>query len=120
MLAMLGIWYMNFFGANSHAIIPYAHRLRYLIPYIQQMEMESNGKSVGLDGNQVKYATSPVIFGEEGVIGQHAYHQLLHQGQHLIPVDFIVAGHSTPGYPSRCFTRQCVKPGASTNAWQNI
>ncbi len=91
-LALLGIWYMNFFGATAQAIIPYSHRLRYFIPYVQQAEMESNGKSVGLAGQAIRYATGPVLFGEEGVIGQHAYHQLLHQGQHLIPVDFILVG----------------------------
>jgi glucose-6-phosphate isomerase len=92
LLALLGIWYMNFFGTTAHAIIPYAHRLRYLIPYLQQADMESNGKSVNVVGHHINYTTSPVLFGEEGVIGQHAYHQLLHQGQHLIPVDFILVG----------------------------
>lgn len=93
-LALLGIWYTNFFGATAHAIIPYAHRLRYLIPYLQQADMESNGKSVSLDGEEIDYNTGPVIFGEEGLIGQHAYHQLLHQGRLLIPADFIVVGKS--------------------------
>jgi glucose-6-phosphate isomerase len=90
LLALLGIWYNNFFSANVQAIVPYAHRLRYFIPYLQQAEMESNGKRVSQHGEDLTYATGPVIFGEEGVIGQHAYHQLLHQGQHLIPVDFIL------------------------------
>lgn len=90
LLALLGIWHMNFFGAQAHAIVPYSHRLRYLVPYLQQAEMESNGKSVALTGNAVNYMTSPVLFGEEGAIGQHSYHQLLHQGKHLIPVDFIL------------------------------
>jgi glucose-6-phosphate isomerase len=90
LLALLGIWYRNFFGASTQAIIPYAHRLRYLIPYLQQADMESNGKRVSLEGIELSYNTGPILFGEEGVIGQHAYHQLLHQGQHLIPVDFIL------------------------------
>ena len=90
LMAMFGIWYMNFFEARAHAIVPYSHRLRYLIPYLQQAEMESNGKSVDIDGKPLTYATSPILFGEEGVIGQHAYHQLLLQGQHFIPVDFIL------------------------------
>lgn len=91
-LALLSIWYTNFFGSNVQAIIPYAHRLRYLISYLQQMEMESNGKSRNLNGEQISYSTGPVIFGEEGCNGQHAYHQLLLQGNHLIPVDFILVG----------------------------
>lgn len=93
-LALLGIWYTNFFASDVHAIIPYAHRLKYLIPYLQQADMESNGKSVSLDGETIDYSTGPVIFGEEGLIGQHAYHQLLHQGRQLIPADVIVVGKS--------------------------
>jgi glucose-6-phosphate isomerase len=89
-LALLGIWYNNFFDSHLQAIIPYAHRLRYFIAYLQQADMESNGKAVDSQGHPVDYATGPVIFGEEGVIGQHAYHQLLHQGNHFIPTDFIV------------------------------
>jgi len=93
-LALLGVWYRNFFGATTHALIPYAHRLRFLIPYLQQTEMESNGKNIASDGKALNYATGPVLFGEEGVIGQHAYHQLLHQGQHLIPADLIIVKNS--------------------------
>jgi glucose-6-phosphate isomerase len=93
LLALLSIWYMNFFGATAEAIIPYAHRLRYFIPYLQQVAMESNGKSVNVDGDSTSYTTGPILFGEEGVIGQHAYHQLLHQGKHLVPVDFILVNH---------------------------
>lgn len=92
LLALLSIWYVNFFHASIQAIVPYSHRLRYLIPYLQQATMESNGKSTSMSGHGIDYATSPVIFGEEGISGQHAYHQLLHQGQHLIPVDFILLG----------------------------
>jgi glucose-6-phosphate isomerase len=92
LLAMIGVWYQNFFDARVQAIIPYAHRLRYLIPYLQQADMESNGKGVDMSGNLLDYPTGPVLFGEEGVIGQHAYHQLLHQGKHFIPADFIVVG----------------------------
>lgn len=95
LLGLLTIWYMNFFGTSVQAIIPYSHRLRYLIPYLQQAEMESNGKSVNASGNPIQYSTSPVLFGDEGCSGQHTYHQLLHQGQHLIPVDFIIAGNQT-------------------------
>lgn len=91
-MALLGIWYNNFLGCQAQAIIPYAHRLRYLIAYLQQAEMESNGKSTDLHGQKIGYTTGPVIFGEEGCNGQHAYHQLLLQGNHVIPVDFILVG----------------------------
>jgi len=91
-LAMLGIWYINFFGAQAQAIVPYSHRLRSLITYLQQTTMESHGKSVDLNGNPIAYTAGSVLFGEEGCDGQHAYHQLLHQGQQFIPVDFILTG----------------------------
>jgi glucose-6-phosphate isomerase len=94
LMAMLGVWYVNFFHANAQAIVPYTHRLRYFIPYLQQVGMESNGKRTSLNGRLLPYATGPVLFGEEGCNGQHAYHQLLHQGQHLIPVDFIMVGNA--------------------------
>ncbi|RDI46528.1 glucose-6-phosphate isomerase [Aquicella lusitana] len=96
LLALLTVWYLNFFGARAQAIVPYAHRLRYLVPYLQQAEMESNGKCIRSDSSHILYATGPVIFGEEGCNGQHTYHQLLHQGQHLIPVDFILIGKMSP------------------------
>jgi glucose-6-phosphate isomerase len=95
LLALLGIWYINFFDSPAHAIIPYADRLRYLIPYLQQADMESNGKSVDLNGHPISYRTGPIIFGEEGINGQHAYHQALHQGQLLIPADFILVASPT-------------------------
>jgi glucose-6-phosphate isomerase len=85
---------MNFFGATAQALVPYAYRLRHFIPYLQQADMESNGKNIGLTGHPIAYNTSSVLFGEEGCIGQHTYHQLLHQGQHLVPVDFILLGKS--------------------------
>lgn len=91
-LAMLGVWYINFFGAKAQAVVPYSHRLRSLITYLQQTTMESHGKSVDLNGNTIAYSAGSVLFGEEGCDGQHAYHQLLHQGQQLIPVDFILTG----------------------------
>lgn len=92
LMGLIGIWYINFFGSNAHAIAPYTYRLRDLIPYLQQADMESNGKSINLGGEQISYTSGPVIFGEEGCNGQHSYHQLLHQGKHLIPVDFILIG----------------------------
>ena len=94
-MALLGIWYINFFAANNHAIIPYAHYLHYLRHYFQQADMESNGKHTTHEGLPIDYATGPIIWGEQGCNGQHAFHQLLHQGQHFIPVDFILAGKSS-------------------------
>ncbi|WP_068828226.1 glucose-6-phosphate isomerase [Pseudomonas sp. BMS12] len=90
LLALLGIWYGNFWGAQSHAILPYDHYLRNITKHLQQLDMESNGKSVRQDGSPVSCATGPVIWGGVGCNGQHAYHQLLHQGTELIPADFIV------------------------------
>jgi glucose-6-phosphate isomerase len=88
-LAMLGIWNSNFLGTSTHAVIPYVHRLRYLPAYLQQLEMESNGKSVTRDGDAVQHATAPVVWGEPGTNSQHSFFQLLHQGGRLVPLDFI-------------------------------
>jgi glucose-6-phosphate isomerase len=98
LLALIGIWHTNFFAAHSHVIAPYSQRLRYLIPYLQQAGMESNGKMVNHQHEKVTCQTSPVIFGEAGCNAQHTYHQLLHQGTHLIPIDFILVKNakSTP------------------------
>jgi glucose-6-phosphate isomerase len=93
-LGLLGIWYNNFMGADSQAIIPYDHYLRGLPAHLQQLDMESNGKSVDINGTPVDYATGPIIWGGAGANGQHAYHQLLHQGTRLSPVDFIIPLHS--------------------------
>jgi glucose-6-phosphate isomerase len=93
-LALLGIWYNNFFNAHSYAILPYDDYLHYLPSYLQQADMESNGKSVTKDGKPVEYATGPIIWGGVGTNGQHAFHQLLHQGTPLVPIDFIVPLHS--------------------------
>jgi glucose-6-phosphate isomerase len=90
LLALLGIWYGNFWGAQSHAILPYDHYLRNITKHLQQLDMESNGKSVRQDGSPLSTASGPVIWGGVGCNGQHAYHQLLHQGTQLIPADFIV------------------------------
>jgi glucose-6-phosphate isomerase len=89
-MALLSVLYGNFHGAQSHVILTYDHYLRGLPAYFQQLDMESNGKSVTLDGTDVDYSTGPVIWGGEGTNGQHAYHQLLHQGTALIPADFIM------------------------------
>ena len=88
-LALLGIWYGNFWGADSHAILPYDQYLHRFAAYFQQGDMESNGKRVDRHGAPVDYATGPVIWGEPGTNGQHAFYQLLHQGTRLIPADFI-------------------------------
>jgi glucose-6-phosphate isomerase len=90
LLALLGVWYGNFWGAQSHAILPYDHYLRNITKHLQQLDMESNGKSVRQDGSPATTDTGPVIWGGVGANGQHAYHQLLHQGTQLIPADFIV------------------------------
>ncbi len=88
-LALLGIWYVNFFGAATHAILPYDQYMHRFAAYFQQGDMESNGKTVDRNGNRVDYATGPVIWGEPGTNGQHAFYQLIHQGTQLIPADFI-------------------------------
>jgi glucose-6-phosphate isomerase len=89
-LALLGVWYNNFFGAQTHAILPYDQYLHRFAAYFQQGDMESNGKSVDRNSNKVDYSTGPVIWGEPGTNGQHAFYQLIHQGTKLIPADFIV------------------------------
>jgi glucose-6-phosphate isomerase len=89
LLGLLGIWYGDFFGAETQAILPYAHHLGTYPAYLQQLEMESNGKSVDLEGDPVAYQTGAVVWGTPGTNGQHAYYQLIHQGTKLIPADFI-------------------------------
>jgi glucose-6-phosphate isomerase len=89
MLGLLGIWYNNFFGAQTHAILPYDQYLHRFPAYFQQGDMESNGKSVDREGKPVSYSTGPVIWGEPGTNGQHAFYQLIHQGTKLVPCDFL-------------------------------
>ncbi|CAM5668877.1 MULTISPECIES: glucose-6-phosphate isomerase [Streptomyces] len=89
LLGLLGIWYGNFWDAQSHAVLPYSHYLSKFTAYLQQLDMESNGKSVTRDGNPVHWQTGPVVWGTPGTNGQHAYYQLLHQGTKLIPADLI-------------------------------
>ncbi|MCL4316586.1 MAG: glucose-6-phosphate isomerase [Gammaproteobacteria bacterium] len=98
-LALLGVWYNNFFGAETHALFPYDQYLCYFPAYFQQGDMESNGKSVTRDGETVDYSTGPILWGESGTNGQHAFYQLLHQGTKLIPADFIapVETHNPTG-----------------------
>ncbi|WP_405695717.1 glucose-6-phosphate isomerase [Streptomyces sp. NBC_01185] len=89
LLGLLGVWYGNFFDAQSHAVLPYSHYLSKFTAYLQQLDMESNGKSVDRDGNPVEWETGPVVWGTPGTNGQHAYYQLIHQGTKVIPADFI-------------------------------
>jgi glucose-6-phosphate isomerase len=93
-MAMLGIWYANFFDAKSYAILPYDQYMHRFAAYLQQGDMESNGKMVDRNGQRVNYATGPIIWGEPGTNGQHSFYQLIHQGTHLIPCDFIGTANS--------------------------
>ena len=93
-LALLGIWYTGFFGAETHAVLPYDQYLHRLPAYLQQADMESNGKSVTRDGEAVGVASGPVLFGEPGTNGQHSFYQLIHQGTRLVPCDFIAPAFS--------------------------
>jgi glucose-6-phosphate isomerase len=88
-LALLGVWYNNFYGAQTHAILPYDEHMHFFPAYLQQADMESNGKSIDRTGTAVDYTTGPVIFGEIGIKGQHAFYQLLHQGTKLVPADIL-------------------------------
>ncbi|MEV5423967.1 glucose-6-phosphate isomerase [Streptomyces cellulosae] len=88
-MGLLGVWYNNFHDAQSHAVLPYSHYLSKFTAYLQQLDMESNGKYVGRDGREVDWQTGPVVWGTPGTNGQHAYYQLIHQGTKLIPADFI-------------------------------
>ena len=94
-MALLGIWYRNVWGMTSHAVIPYDQRLARFPAYLQQLDMESNGKSVDCHGQPVMMATAPVIWGEPGTNGQHAFFQMLHQGTDVVPIDFLVAAQPT-------------------------
>lgn len=89
LLGLLGVWYGAFFDAQAHAVLPYSHYLSKFTAYLQQLDMESNGKSVDREGNPVDWQTGPVVWGTPGTNGQHAYYQLLHQGTKMIPADFI-------------------------------
>ena len=95
LLAMLGVWYNNFFGAETQAILPYDNRLDRFPAYLQQLQMESSGKSARMDGKSVKCDTGMVIFGESGSNAQHSFYQLLHQGSRLVPVDFLLPVRSS-------------------------
>lgn len=98
-MGLLGAWYTNFFGATTHAVLPYDQRLHRLPAHLQQLEMESNGKSIDRQGRPVDHATCPVLWGSPGTNGQHAFYQLLHQGTQLIPSDFIIARQPHHSHP---------------------
>ncbi|MFE5478691.1 glucose-6-phosphate isomerase [Nocardia sp. NPDC056541] len=101
LLAMLGVWYSNFFGAESRVVLPYSNDMARFPAYLQQLTMESNGKSVRADGTPVTSSTGEIFWGEPGTNGQHAFYQLLHQGTRLIPADFLGFARSTDDLPTR-------------------
>jgi glucose-6-phosphate isomerase len=94
LMGLIGVWYDDLFGAETQAVLPYSHYLSRFPAYLQQLEMESNGKSVDLDGNPVRLQTGEIVWGEPGTNGQHAFYQLIHQGTKLIPADFIGFAHA--------------------------
>jgi len=94
LMGLLSVWYNDFFGAQTVAVLPYENYLKRFPAYLQQLTMESNGKHVTLDGKRANYDTGPIYWGEPGTNGQHSFYQLIHQGTHLIPCDFIVFGHT--------------------------
>ena len=103
-LGLLDVWYRNFHGFTSRSIAPYSSALRRLPAYLQQLEMESNGKRVDLQGDELPFGTAPVLWGEPGTNGQHAYFQMLHQGTSVVPVEFVAvkkAGHRLPGHHNK-------------------
>lgn len=99
LLAMIGIWYINYYGGGSHVIAPYDQYLHRLPAFIQQLDMESNGKQVMLNGQPVDFETAPIIWGETGINGQHAFFQLLHQGTHISPIDLIASVQNCSSLP---------------------
>lgn len=113
MMALIMFWYSEFMGTTTQAILPYAHHLNLLPSYLQQLEMESNGKSVTRDGTPVDYATGAIVWGTEGTNGQHSFHQLLHQGTTLVPIDFIATlkGHDKLTHQHQLLFANCVAQG---------
>ena len=109
-LGLLGVWYASVLGAESHAVLPYEQHLQRLPAYLQQLEMESNGKRVDRDGRPVDWQTSPIVWGEPGTNGQHAFYQLLHQGTRLVSTDFLVGieSHDELGDHHRLLVANCI------------
>jgi glucose-6-phosphate isomerase len=114
-LALLGVWYGDFFGTSAHAVLPYDMRLRRLPDYLQQLEMESNGKRVTREGETVDYSTCPVVWGQPGTNGQHAFYQMLHQGTQMVPADFIACvkpHHALPEHHAIMLANCCAQTEA--------
>jgi glucose-6-phosphate isomerase len=109
-LGLLGVWYSSVLGADSHAVLPYEQHLQRLPAYLQQLEMESNGKRVDRSGRLVEVQTSPIVWGEPGTNGQHAFFQLLHQGTRLVSTDFLVGieSHDAVGDHHRLLVANCI------------
>ncbi|MCP1314599.1 glucose-6-phosphate isomerase, partial [Halomonas sp. 707D7] len=103
LMALIGIWYINFIGAETQAIVPYDQALNQLPSFLQQLDMESNGKSVDIFGHPVNYKTGPIVWGQTGSNGQHAFFQLLHQGTRYVPIDFIASLKPEPGMEEHHF-----------------
>lgn len=99
LMSLLEVWYGNFLGASNHVVLPYDHSLQQLPAFLQQLTMESNGKSISTTGQPIPYTTAPVLWGSAGTMGQHSFHQLLHQGRLLCPVDFILPLRTHTGQP---------------------
>jgi glucose-6-phosphate isomerase len=116
LMGLLNVWYSNFLGAQSHAVLPYAQYLHRFPAYLQQLTMESNGKSVRWDGSPVVTDTGEVFWGEPGTNGQHAFYQLIHQGTRLIPADFIAVANPAHGLKDEQGDGKDVKPGADVHA----
>ena len=120
-LGLLTVWYTDFFGAQTQAVLPYDQYLKRFPAYLQQLTMESNGKRVTLAGREVDYETSPVYWGEPGTNGQHSFYQLIHQGTKLIPCDFIAfcPVAQSAWAASRFVDGQCLRPGRGPRLWQD-
>ncbi|TLM75241.1 glucose-6-phosphate isomerase [Microbulbifer harenosus] len=121
-LALLSFWYQNFWGADTLALLPYDHYLREFPSYVQQLDMESNGKSVHMDGEPFPQPASPIIWGTEGTNGQHSFHQLLHQGNILVPVDFILPlkSHNPTGNHHDLLVANCLSQSRALMVGKNL
>ena len=119
-LGMIGVWNRNVLGLATKAVLPYAEELARFPAYLQQLDMESNGKSVRLDGSPVTLDTGPIVWGEPGTNGQHAFYQLLHQGTEIVPADFI--GFANPHHPYCATTTTCSSPTSSPRPrrWRSV
>jgi glucose-6-phosphate isomerase len=113
LMALLGIWNATFLEIDSHAVLPYSHRLRKLPAYLQQLEMESNGKSVDRNGQPVRWQTAPILFGGPGTLGQHAYHQLFYQGTRQVSIDFVLPVESDLPPPARSMVGNALAQSAA-------